>query len=91
MIPRDAFAATFFPPILVRSTTTRLPAFSFFLPNNHIFIKLGSIIAISMRPQLSTLVHSWGESEWENTTEAQIVLEQIKAQETYYNCLKQLV
>jgi hypothetical protein len=44
-----------------------------------------------MRPQLSTLVHSWGESEWENTTEAQIVLEQIKAQETYYNCLKQLV
>ncbi|KAJ5694898.1 hypothetical protein N7536_005310 [Penicillium majusculum] len=30
-------------------------------------------------------------SEWEKTTEAQSLLEQIKAQEAHYNCLKQLV
>lgn len=31
------------------------------------------------------------ESEWEKTTEAQILLEQIKAQEAHYNCLRKLV
>ncbi|KAJ5960446.1 uncharacterized protein N7479_007596 [Penicillium vulpinum] len=29
--------------------------------------------------------------KWEKTTEAQILLEQLKAQEAHYNCLKQLV
>ncbi|KAJ9481734.1 hypothetical protein VN97_g11735 [Penicillium thymicola] len=66
------------------------------------FINLGSIIVEAKRrtgpPQKTTslkrLISPWDfpgdKSKWEKFTEAQTLLEQIKAQEKHYNCLKQL-
>lgn len=63
MIPRDAFAAILLFSYLCTEychMASGFPPFSFFLPNNHMFISLGSIIVICVRLYQPTLVRGSG-------------------------------